>query len=496
MIESPTKVKRAMAALVVGIVVASLDGTTVATALPLIVRDLGGLNQLPLVVSVYMLTATISLPLYGRWSDAVGRKPLLITAQLLFVLGGLLASTAASMGQLIGYRAIQGAGAGGLMVLAQALVGDMVGPRERSRYLGWIGALFATGSVAGPVVGGLIADNLGWPWVFRFVVPVGLIGVAATWRLIPHIKTGNRVTPDLAGSLLLGASLASLVLALSWGGSSYAWTSPLILGLAATFLASTVALVSVERRRIDGVLPVEFFKIEGVTAGMVVALVTGSTIFGFIVFTPLFVQLGLGETATVSGFVMLPLMASFMVGSVLVGRAISHLGRYRVFPIVGTGVIALSFLLLATMDADTHLVVTGLFLVVGGVGVSMVMQVVVLAMQTTVEPAKLGLATSMAHLSRSIGGVLGVATLGSLFSMRLVTELASTGIVQAGLDAQSIIEDPGLIASLSTDLESAVRDAASSAVTFLFALSVPLTLLALAAAFRLPDRHLAEAADA
>lgn len=485
-----------MGALVVAIVVASLDGTMVATALPSIVSDLGGLDQLPLVIAIYMLTSTITLPLYGRWSDAIGRRPLLISAQVLFMLGGLLASTASSMPELIGFRALQGAGAGGLMVLAQAIVGDMVPPQERSRYLGWIGALFATGSVAGPLIGGLIADYLGWQWVFRIVVPVGVLGLIAAVLFIPSNSPKSRVNPDLVGSALLGGSLASLVLVASWGGSTYPWSSPIILGLTALFLVLALTLISVERRQRDGILPITFFKLEGVAPGMVLVLVTGSTIFGFIVFTPVFAQLGLGTSATTSGLVTLPLMVSFMVGSVLVGRAIANLGRYRIFPIVGTALITLSFLLLSTMDTNTSLLAFGAFLVIGGAGVSMVMQVVVLAMQTTVEPARLGVATSMTHLFRSIGGVLGIAGLGSLLSARLLAELATTGIEGAGLEPTAIVESPHLISDLDPALAAAVRGAATSAVSFVFMVSVPLTLIGLLAALRLRDRPLRETADA
>lgn len=496
MTPSSRSVRRAMGALVVGIVVSSLDGTTVATALPVIVSDLGGLDQLPLVVSIYMLSSTITLPLYGRWSDSLGRKPLFMGAQLLFVVGALLSSSAATMGQLILYRAVQGAGAGGLMVLAQAIVGDMVPAHERSKYFGWIGALFATGSVAGPVVGGLIADNLGWQWVFLMVVPVGILGLIGTWLFVPNLSKRMAVNPDVVGSFLLAASLATLVLIATWAGSSYEWTSPVILGLSAIFVVSTVALILVERQQADGVLPVGFFREPGMAAAMIVVMVTGSTIFGFIVFTPVFVQLGLGTSATVSGFVTLPLMISFMTGSVLVGRAIARIGRYRLFPIVGTALIALCFFFLATMGSDTSLVVVGMYLVVGGVGVSMVMQVVVLAVQTTVNETQIGVATSMAHLFRSVGGVLGIATLGSLLSLRLSANLDSPEIMATGLDAQTIIESPGLISGLSAGIEAVVRDAAASSVTFVFAVSVPLTLIALAAAWRLPDRSLKETVDA
>lgn len=483
---------RAMAALVLGIIVASLDGTMIATALPVIVGDLGGLDQLPLVISVYMLTSTIVLPLYGRWSDSLGRKPLLILAQLFFALGGLFASTATTMGQLIGWRALQGVGAGGLMVLAQTIVGDMVPAERRSKYLGWIAALFAVGSIAGPLVGGLVADNLGWPWVFRFVFFVGLVGVVATLSFIPNMKQEAAVDPDIGGSLLLAVTLSSAVLVATLGGTVLDWTSPTIIVLSLVLVISVIALIEVERHRDDGVLPVTFFRRPGVTAGMIVAMVTGATIFGFIVFIPVYVQLGLGASATTSGLATLPLMLAFMLGSVLVGRSIARHGNYRLFPIVGTALIAVSLLLLATMSSTTSLLVLGLYLVIGGFGVSMVMQVVVLAMQTTVPDSQLGTATSMAQLFRSIGGVLGIAALGSLLTARLQIELSNTGLEAAGVDPNSIIETPALAMELSEAMQLAVRDAATASVTFVFAISVPITLVALVAALRLPDRKIYE----
>lgn len=485
-----------MAALVLGIIVASLDGTMVATALPVIVGDLGGLDQLPLVVSIYMLTSTIALPLYGRWSDAIGRKPLLLLAQLLFVVGGLLASTAATMSGLIFARAIQGAGAGGFMVLAQTIVGDMVPAERRSKYLGWIAALFAIGSITGPLAGGVIADNIGWQWVFLFASLVGLAGMAATFAFIPNLRQRADVNPDVLGSFLLAVALSSSVLIATLAGSVLEWTSPTVLTLAVVFLASSIALIEVERHQKDGILPVHFFRRRGVTAGMVVALVTGSTIFGFIVFIPVYVQLGLGESATASGLATLPLMLAFMVGSVLVGRAIARNGRYRIFPIAGTALIVTSFLLLSTMSSSTSFVVLGLYLVIGGLGVSMIMQVVVLAMQTTVPDTQIGTATSMAQLFRSFGGVLGVAALGSLLTVRLTVELSKLDLTSAGLDPDAIIETPALVDGLTESLQTAVREAASASVTFVFAVSVPITLVALVAAIRLPNRKIYEAVDA
>lgn len=486
---------RAMVAIVLGVTVASLDGTTVATALPTIVADLGGLDQLPMIVTAYMLAATITLPLYGRWSDATGRKPMFVIAQVVFILGAILAATAASTQQLIAYRAIQGAGAGGLMVLAQAIVGDMVPARQRSRYLGWIGALFATGSIAGPVVGGFVADRLGWQWVFRMLVPVGIAGLIATWKLIPTIKHDVRVVPDFNGSLLLGGALTALVLVATWGGSTYAWADPLIIGLGVLFVVLSGLLVAVERRVGNGVLPIGFLRRPGVPAAMIVALVTGSTIFGFIVFTPVFLQIGAGKSATFSGMVLLPLMGAFMVTSVVVGRVIWRLGRYRSFPIAGTALIALSFLLLSTMSPSTSYTTIAFHLVIGGAGVGMVMQVVVLAMQTSAAQDQLGVATSMAQLFRSIGGAVGVAFFGSLLSVRLVAEFAAAGIATDSVTPRQIMETPSLIEQLAPALQQTVREATASSVTFVFAISVPVTLIALLAAFRLHDRELSEAAD-
>ena len=412
------------AALMLGMFLAALDQTIVSTALPTIVGDLGGLNHLSWVVTSYLLAATVSTPLYGKLGDMIGRKPVFLAAILIFLAGSMLAGLSQSIGQLIAFRALQGAGAGGLMVGAQAIIADIVPPRERGRYMGLIGAVFAVASVAGPLLGGFFVDNLSWRWVFYVNMPVGGLAVAIVlFRL--HLRsshTHHRI--DFLGAGLLTGAVGALILVTTWGGVTYAWSSATIVGLALAGVALLVAFVWQERRAAEPVLPLTLFRSSVFSVASAMGFSIGMAMFGAIVFIPLYLQLVYGASPTSSGLRMLPLMAGILAAAIGSGRAISRIGRYKVFPIAGTAILIVGMYLLSRLGAGTAPWVASVYMLVVGVGIGLVMQVLVLVVQNDVEPRDIGVATSTATFFRSVGGSFGVAIFGTIFASRLAGELS------------------------------------------------------------------------
>jgi EmrB/QacA subfamily drug resistance transporter len=410
-------------ALMLGMFLAALDQTIVSTALPTIVGDLGGLNHLSWVVTSYLLASTVSTPLYGKLGDMLGRKPVFQAAILIFLAGSMLAGLSQSMGELIGFRALQGIGAGGLMVGAQAIIADIVPPRERGRYMGLIGAVFAVASVAGPLLGGFFVDNLSWRWVFYVNMPVGALAVAVVaLRLhLPAAHIRHRV--DYVGTVLLSAGVAALILLTTWGGNEYSWSSPVIplLGVGGALLVAV--FVWWERRAREPIIPLTLFRssVFDVATGM--GFFVGLAMFGAIVFIPLYLQLVYGATPTSSGLQLLPLMAGLLAASVLSGRAISRLGRYKVFPIAGTGILVAGMYLLSLLGLGTAHWLASVYMLVVGVGIGLVMQVLVIVVQNDVGWQDIGVATSTATFFRSVGGSFGVSLFGAIFASRLADQI-------------------------------------------------------------------------
>src|SRR4051794_34018771 len=407
-----------------GMFLAALDQTIVSTALPTIVGDLGGLNHLSWVVTSYLLASTVSTPLYGKLGDMVGRKPVFLVAILIFLAGSMLAGLSQSMGELIGFRALQGAGAGGLMVSAQAIIADIVPPRQRGRYMGLIGSVFALASVAGPLLGGFFVDQISWRWVFYVNMPIGALAVLIViFRLRLHVPpTRHRI--DYLGAALLSGGVAALILLTSWGGSQYAWGSATIVGLGIAGVALLAAFVWQERRAAEPILPLSLFRSSVFTVSSAMGATIGMAMFGAIIFIPLYLQLVYGASATSSGLRMLPLMAGLLAASISSGRAISRIGRYKVFPIAGTATLAVGMYLLSRLDVDTAPWLASVYMLVVGVGIGLVMQVLVLVVQNDVGPQDIGVATSTATFCRSVGGSFGVAIFGTIFASRLNDELA------------------------------------------------------------------------
>lgn len=477
--------------LILAMLLAVLDQTIVATALPVIVSELGGLNHLSWVVTAYLLGVTVTTPIYGKLGDQFGRKPIFLSAIGIFLVGSLLSGTAQSMAQLIIWRAVQGVGGGGLMVLAQAIIADVVSPRERARYQGYFGAVFGGASVAGPLLGGFFTDHLSWRYVFYVNLPLGIVALAVAAISIPTVRAPMARRIDAAGFALMAAAVTCLVLLTTWGGAEYAWSSPTIVGLGAAALVLIGLLVVVERRAVEPVLPLRLFTDRTFLVASGIGFVVGFGMFGVISFLPLFLQVVIGTSATGSGLALVPLMAGLLVTSIGSGQVIGRTGRYRVFPIIGTGVAAIGMFLLSTMDASSSQLQVSAYMVVIGAGLGMVMQVIVLAVQSAVPARDMGVATANVNFFRSVGGSIGVAVFGALFNSQLATRLGE--LLPAGAAADLAAEGGGgiaAIAQLPAEAQAAYVDGVAGALTTVFGLAVPVVAVSFLVAWFLPALQL------
>jgi EmrB/QacA subfamily drug resistance transporter len=370
-----------------------------------------------------LLASTISTPIYGKLGDMYGRKPVFLVAILIFLAGSMLAGLSQNMAELIGFRAVQGIGAGGLMVGAQAIIADIVPPRNRGRYMGLIGSVFALSSVAGPLLGGFLT-SISWRWIFYVNVPIGIVAVVIVSTRL-HLHTPHRQHRiDYLGAALLSGGVGALILLATWGGTQYKWGSREIIGLGIVGVVLLAAFIWQERRAAEPLLPLQLFRSRIFSVANAMGFTIGMAMFGAIIFIPLFLQIVYAATPTGSGLRMIPLMAGLLVTAVLSGRAISRIGRYRPFPIAGTAVLVVGMFLLSLLGVDTPPWVASAYMVVVGVGLGLVMQVLVLAVQNDARPQDIGVATSSATFFRSMGGAFGVALFGTIFATRLSDQLA------------------------------------------------------------------------
>jgi EmrB/QacA subfamily drug resistance transporter len=480
--EPRPRVAVVMGGLMLVMLLASLDQTIVSTALPTIVGDLGGLEHLSWVVTAYLLAITVVTPLYGKLGDLYGRKVVLQAALVLFLIGSALCGLAQGMTELIAFRAIQGLGGGGLMVSAQAAIGDVVAPSERGKYSGLFGAVFGVSSVAGPLIGGFLTTHISWRAIFYVNVPVGAAAFVVLAATLPSVTERRRHELDYLGTLLLAVGLSALILATTLGGNTYGWGSPQIVGLGIAGVLALLALARVERRAAEPILPPSLFRNRVFVVCSAVGLIVGFGLFGALTYLPLFQQVVRGLSPTASGLQLLPVMGGLLVSSIVSGQIITRTGRYKVFPILGTAVAALGMYLLSSLDATTGSAVAALHMLVLGLGLGMVMQVLVLATQNAVSYEQLGVATSGATLFRSIGGSLGTAVLGAIFTGRLSAELADKlppsgpgGGTEGGVNPAQIARLPkplhdAYIASF-TDALHAVFVVATAVMVFAFLMS-------------------------
>ena len=478
--EAAPRLRLILAGLMLGMLLAALDQTIVATALPTIAGDLGGLNHLSWVVTAYILASTISTPLYGKLGDLYGRKKLYQAAILIFLAGSALSGLSQSMSELIAFRAIQGIGAGGLIVGAQAIIGDVVSPRERGRYIGIFVGVFGLASIAGPLLGGFFTENLTWRWVFYINLPIGafaLFVVAGALRL-PRHRTPHRI--DYLGAGLLALGVTAIILVTTWGGTQYDWGSAPIVVLGVAGVALLVAFVAVERRASEPILPPDLFKNSVFSVTSAIGFIVGFAMFGAIVYLPLFLQTVDGASPTVSGLRTLPLMGGLLVTSVVSGQMIARWGRYKVFPILGTATMTLGLYLLSLMSAATTRWQSSLYMLVLGLGLGLVMQVLVVAVQNAVPYRFLGTATSAATFFRSIGGSFGVAMFGAIFTAALRDNLpkylppqALARVPQGNVDF-----NPEQLKALPAPIHHGFVEAFAHSLQTVFLVGVPFGMLA------------------
>jgi EmrB/QacA subfamily drug resistance transporter len=419
----PRSVRLIFGALMLVMFLASLDQTIVATALPTIVGDLGGLAHLSWVVTAYLLAATVSGPLYGKLGDLYGRKALLQGAIVLFLAGSALCGLSENMAELIGFRTLQGLGAGGLIVVTLAVVGDLIPPRERGRYQGYFGAVFGVTTIIGPVLGGFFVDNLSWRWIFYVNLPIGFVAFVVIGTVFRAQAPTLHLRIDYLGAALLAASLSAIVLFTSLGGTTYAWGSGVIIALIALGAVLLPLFLLVERRAKEPILPLELFRNRIVSLTGAIGFIIGLALFGSVTYLPLYLQIVKGESPTVSGLQLTPMMAGLLVTSIASGQMITRFGRYKPFPIAGTAVTAAGLVLLSRLGVHTPVWVAAIDMLVVGLGLGMVMQVLILAAQNAVDFRYLGVATSASTLFRQIGGSVGLAVFGAIFANQLAGEL-------------------------------------------------------------------------
>jgi EmrB/QacA subfamily drug resistance transporter len=464
--------------LMTGLLLSSLDTTIVATALPTIAGDLGNLEHIPWIATAYLLSSTAATPMFGKLSDLYGRRLLFQIAIVIFLAGSLFAGLSQTFVQLVIARGVQGVGAGGLMATAFVIIGDIVSPRERGRYIGLLTSVFAFSAVAGPLVGGFIVDHWSWRWIFTINLPLGLVALVVTsYALrVPFNRRERRI--DWLGSFLLIAGVTFIVLVTTMGGKEYSWTSPMIMALTTLAIASTIAFCWWESRASEPILPMRLFRNPIFAVSMLLLFCVGSALYMSDSFLPLFLQTVTGTSATKAGLLLLPLMIGVTVSSIVAGRLTTRTGRYRIWPLVGLGMATAGVTLLSRLTADTPAFYVSCSMLVLGLGIGMTIPTITLAVQNAVDWTDLGVASSAVTFIRSLGGAIGLAAYGAVFSNRVQTLPA---------DVAAVVESPEEIRRLAEPLHSQVVDTLAYAIRGVFLFAIPVVAIAWVASFFLKE---------
>jgi len=478
--------------LALALLLSELDATVFATALPTVVGELQGVQDMLWVNTVYMLMGTVTLPVYGHLSDHVGRKPLLVAGLLVFLAGSVLGGLSTDIGTLILARAVQGVGGGGFIILVQAVVADVIPARDRAPYLSAIGAVFAVSALAGPVVGGWLTEGIGWRWAFWLNLPLGGVALLAVALLLHEAPRGeDRLRLDVGGFSVLAFAVTALVLLVSWGGTRYPWDSPVVLGLGVGVAAGTLVFVALERRAVQPIIPLGLFADRTFTVAVVAGLVMAVAMFGTVGYLPTYLQMVVGLGPTAAGMAMLTLVTGLALGTVGSAQVVRRTGRYRTLPLLGSVLTAVALALLATLTPATPLWQSGGYLFLLGLGIGCAWEVLVVVVQNTAPDAVVGTATATNSFFREIGVTLGSAVVGALFTSRLANLLAERvpAAETAGLDPQNLT--PEAVRGLPAAARQAVAGAYNDALTPVFAVLVPVVLVAVGALLLLREVPLA-----
>ncbi len=482
------------AALMLCMLLAALDQTVLATAMPTIVGELGGLDKLSWIITAYLLASTASIPVYGKLGDMYGRKILLQVAIAAFVLGSITAGISQDINQIIGARVLQGLGAGGLMSTSQAVIGDILSPRERGRYIGYMASVFAFSSVAGPLIGGFFTDGPGWRWVFYINLPLGFLAFAVTTKFLKLAVNRVRHRVDFVGAALMIVGVSAILLGTSWGGSEHPWGSPTIIGLFVGGFSLIAVLVFWEARVEEPILPLALFTDPTFRICALLGMLVAMGLFGVVAFIPVFLQVAKGVSATESGLRTTPMMIGIVTTSIITGQIIARTGQYRMYPIFGTIAVALGLFLLSQLTGGANLLLISGCLFILGVGVGLVMQVSLLAVQNAVDFQHMGTATGGVTFFRTMGGAFGVAIFGTVLNNRLnyhLPRLVPEGSLN-GLDSRTLLSSPEQLAALPPEVLDGVREAFGNSLGTVFLLAVPLALLAFGLSWLLPHVALRE----
>ncbi|MHA5054480.1 MDR family MFS transporter [Streptomyces sp. SD15] len=479
----PRSVRVVLFALMIAMMLAMLDNMIVGTAMPTIVGELGGLEHLSWVVTGYTLATAASTPIWGKLGDMYGRKGAFMTSIVIFLVGSALSGMAQDMGQLIGFRAIQGLGAGGLMVGVMAIIGDLIPPRERGKYQGMMAGVMALAMIGGPLVGGTITDNWGWRWSFYINLPLGVVALLAVSAVLHLPKKRVQAKIDYLGAGLLALGISAIVLVTTWGGSEYAWGSARIMELIGIGIAALVGFVFVQTKAAAPIMPLHIFRNRNFTLMSIIGFITGFVMFGAVLFLPLYQQSVQGASATNSGLLLLPMLGAMLVTSMVAGRVTTNSGRYKVFPLAGGVLMTVGLFLLAQMDTDTSRLTSGLYMAVLGLGMGCLMQVTMLVAQNSVEMKDMGVASSSATLFRTLGSSFGVAIMGALFNNRVQDVMSErAGALGSKITEQSAQLDAASLAKLPTAAREAYQDAVSSGTHSAFLLGAVVAVAVLVAA--------------